>query len=232
MTPLKARPISESLTIAGPVGDLQALLDASPGEHARQAGGVKTTHVAVICHPHPLYGGTMTNKVVHMLAKSFNELGVPAVRFNFRGVGASAGTYDEGNGETDDAVAVLDWAAAKWPHAGLWLAGFSFGGAVAIKAAVRRDVVRLVTVAPAIQRVAVDAAKLPTCPWLLIQGDKDELVNCTDVQQWAGSLQSPPQLAVLPGVDHFFHGRLNDLRDAVIHWVGQGQTVEPERNDA
>ena len=161
----------------------------------------------------------MTNKVVHMLAKSCNDLGLPAVRFNYRGVGASAGSYDEGNGETDDAVAVLDWVRDRWPDAGLWLGGFSFGGSVAIRASLRREVRRLITVAPAIQRVAVDSAKLPDCPWLLVQGDDDELVDAAETQRWVATLASPPDLVMLHGVQHFFHGRMNDLRQVVLDWV-------------
>jgi uncharacterized protein len=206
-----ARPAAESVTIAGPAGSLEALLETPAG-----ADG---SRVAVICHPHPVYGGTMTNKVVHMLAKACNELGLPSVRFNYRGVGASAGTYDEGNGETDDAVAVLDWAQARWPHAGLWLGGFSFGGAVAIRAAVMREVRRLITVAPAIRRVAVDNASLPACPWLVVQGDEDELVDPADIQRWVTTLPAPPELVMLQGVQHFFHGRMTDLRQVVIDWV-------------
>ena len=206
-----ARPTTETLIVPGPAGRLEALLD-SP----QNADGAS---VAVVCHPHPLYGGTMTNKVVHTLAKAFNELGISAVRFNYRGVGASEGKYDEGNGETDDALAVIDWAMQRWPKARLWLAGFSFGGPVAIRAAVRRNADRLVTVAPAIQKVAVDASNLPQIPWLLLQGDKDELVDAEEVQRWVNTLQRPPQLLLLPGVDHFFHGRLNELRDAVLSWA-------------
>src|SRR6188472_4665225 len=101
------RPLSESLFIPGPGGPLEAIVE-TPAEVVPQA-------VAVICHPHPVYGGTMTNKVVHMLAKSCNELGLAAVRFNYRGVGASEGVYAEGDGETDDAVAVLDWTRERWP---------------------------------------------------------------------------------------------------------------------
>lgn len=216
MNPTPARPVTTAVSIQGPSGDLEALLD-SPVE-ARGVDVNAVAAAAVICHPHPQFGGTMTNKVVHTLAKSFNELGVPAVRFNYRGVGASAGSYDEGNGETDDAVAVLDWARERWPQAELWLGGFSFGGAVAIRAAVRRDVRRLVTVAPAITRVAVDDANLPQCPWLLVQGDSDELVDCEEVLAWVRSLRAAPHLAVLAGVDHFFHGKLNDLREAVLQW--------------
>lgn len=214
MSPNAARPVAESLSIAGPAGNLEALLE-SP------VGTAQPTQVAVICHPHPLHGGTMTNKVVHMLAKSCNELGVPAVRFNYRGVGASAGQYAEGIGETDDAIAVIDWAKSRWPAAQVWLGGFSFGGAVAIRAAVRRDTQRLVTVAPAIRRVAVDESDLPKCPWLLVQGDRDELVDAADVQHWAQGLVNPPELALLPGVDHFFHSRLNELREVVLKWARQ-----------
>lgn len=209
-----ARPVTESLSIAGPAGNLEGLLEM-PAAAAQRA------RVAVICHPHPVYGGAMTNKVVHMLAKSFNELGVSAVRFNYRGVGASSGKYDAGNGETDDTVAVIDWVKSRWPDAELWLGGFSFGGAVAIRAAVRREARRLVTVAPAIQRVAVDAAELPQCPWLLVQGDRDELVDAADIQRWVQTLAAPPELALLPGVDHFFHGRLNELREVVLQWARQ-----------
>ena len=121
------RPTTERTTITGPAGSLEALLEIPAG-----ADG---SRVAVICHPHPVYGGTLTNKVVHMLAKAFNERGVPALRFNFRGVGASAGRYDEGEGETQDALAAIDWALQRWPGAGLWAAGFSFGGAIAVRPA-------------------------------------------------------------------------------------------------
>ena len=205
------RPLSETLTIPGPAGPLEAIVDIPPD--------TAVTSVAVICHPHPLYGGTMTNKVAHMLAKSCNELGLAAVRFNYRGVGASAGAYAEGDGETDDAVAVLEWAQQRWPDAGRWLGGFSFGGAVAVRAAVRHEVRRLITVAPAIQRVHVDTAHLPTCPWLIVQGDEDELVDAKEIQQWASSLSVRPDVVMLPGVQHFFHGRMNDLRQVVLDWV-------------
>ena len=201
-----------ALTIPGPAGNIEALLDTPTA--------ATTNAVAVICHPHPLHGGTMTNKVVHTLAKAFNDVGAPAVRFNYRGVGASEGTYDEGNGETQDALAVLDWAAQRWPGAQVWLGGFSFGGAVAIRAAVASSrVSRLVTVAPAIRRVSVDANALPQCPWLIVQGDRDELVDPADIQQWSRALPVQPRLTMLSGVEHFFHGRLNDLRTTVVSWL-------------
>ena len=207
-----SRPHVERLSIAGPSGNLEGMLE-TPVD-------ADSSHVAVICHPHPVYGGTMTNKVVHMLAKAFNELGVPAIRFNYRGVGASAGVYDEGRGETLDTLAVVHWAQARWPQARIWLGGFSFGGAVALRTAAQIQPARLVTVAPAIQRVDVTRVQLPQCPWLVVQGDADELVNAQEVQAWAQSLTPPPDFVLLSGVDHFFHGRLNELRDAVVRWIG------------
>lgn len=207
---------SQSITIPGPAGTIEALLDTQASAAANA--------VAVICHPHPLHGGTMTNKVVHTLSKAFNDAGAPAVRFNYRGVGASAGTYDEGNGETQDALAVLDWAAQRYPDAQLWLGGFSFGGAIAIRASVAysraSSIARLVTVAPAIRRVTVDSSTLPRCPWLIVQGDRDELVDAADIQQWVRALPAQPRLEMLSGVEHFFHGRLNDLRTTVVSWLG------------
>ena len=203
---------TRTLQIPGPAGTLEALLDEPASLSSPQS-------VAVICHPHPLYGGTMTNKVVYSLAKAFNEAGIVAVRFNYRGVGASTGTYDDGNGETADALAVLEWAAQRWSGARLCLGGFSFGGAVAIRAAAARDVARLVTIAPAIRRVSVDESSLPQCPWLIVQGDQDELVDPNDIQQWAQALPESPSLVMLNGVEHFFHGRLNELRQAVVRWL-------------
>ncbi|HEY5810602.1 MAG TPA: alpha/beta fold hydrolase [Povalibacter sp.] len=214
MSSLPQRPLIETVSIPGPAGRLEAIVETSQD--------VPLKGVAVICHPHPQHGGTMTNKVVHMLAKACNELGVVAVRFNYRGVGASEGSYDEGNGETDDAVAVLDWAANRWSGSSLWLGGFSFGGAVAIRAAVQRQVQRLITVAPAIQRVAVDPTNLPTCPWLLVQGDRDELVAVEEIREWVARLATPPEVVILSGVEHFFHGRMNDLRASVIEWTKRG----------
>jgi alpha/beta superfamily hydrolase len=211
------RPQLEKLSLAGPAGNLEGMLE-TPQD-------ADVSRIAVVCHPHPVYGGTMTNKVVHMLAKSFNELGVATVRFNYRGVGASDGAFDDGRGETLDTLAVIRWAQERAPDAKLWLAGFSFGGAVALRAAAQIRPERIVTVAPAIQRVDVSRIALPSYPWLLVQGDQDELVNAAEVQAWVATLDPKPELAVLPGVDHFFHGRLNELRDVVVRWV-QATKVE------
>ncbi len=204
-------PMPESLSISGQAGTLEALLEAP--------AGASVTNVAVVCHPHPQHGGTMQNKVVHMLARTFQERGTPTIRFNYRGVGGSAGEYDEGRGETEDAVSVLDYAAERWPGAELWLAGFSFGGAVAFRAATRRPVKRLVMAAPAIQRVAGDQSQLPSCPWLIVQGDQDEVIDPALVADWVTALPRKPDFVMLPGVGHFFHGRLDDLRSTVRTWL-------------
>jgi len=202
-------PPREALTLDGPAGRLEALLDTPPGPLAAAVG--------VVCHPHPQHQGTMLNKVVHTLSRALNDLSIPAVRFNFRGVGASEGAYADGIGETQDVLAVAEWAKARFGGADLWLAGFSFGAAVAIRAAVSTTCAQLITVAPPVARMArlLDGAG-PACPWLLIQGTADEVVAAGDVQDWVRQLGSPPELVLLPDVDHFFHGRLTLLRDTVV----------------
>lgn len=195
----------KSLLIDGPSGVLEALLEEA---------GADAGHFAVICHPHPLHGGTMHNKVVYMLARTFLERGMPALRFNYRGVGASAGTYDDGRGETDDALAVLHWARQRWPKAHWVLAGFSFGALVALRAALVASPRYLVSVAPPAARLTEPLSR-PDCPWLIVQGDADEVVDYREVIDWAGRFDPPPTVRVLAGGDHFFHGRLHELRAVV-----------------
>jgi hypothetical protein len=174
----------------------------------------------VVCHPHPLGGGTLDNKVVHTVARVMQELGLPTLRFNFRGVGASAGKFDDGAGETDDALAVIDWGRERWPHAALWLAGFSFGAYVALRASERRKAQRLITIAPTVQRFQFAALRAPAGPWLIVQGDQDEIVACEAVVAWAKSLSPPPRVAILQGAGHFFHGRLQELKEVIVEHVG------------
>ena len=194
--------------IQGPVGVLEVLAEKPDRE--------RVVAVAVICHPHPLHGGTMSNKVVHQLARSFGYLGAISVRFNFRGVGASEGRFDQGEGELDDLLAVADWASQRWPGHPLWLAGFSFGGYIAIKAAQHLAPRWLVTVAPAINYFPDQVHEIPEMPWLLIQGEDDDIVPVEQVLQWRRTLKYRSRLALLPGAGHFFHGRLNELRQTVI----------------
>jgi uncharacterized protein len=204
-------PVPTPLVIAGPTGDLEALLEVP-----QEAVG---DEYAVVCHPHPLHGGTLHNKVVHTLARSFHELGMPTLRFNYRGVGASGGAYDHGRGETDDALAVIEWGARRWPGAAVSLAGFSFGALVVLRAAQRVTATRVVCVAPPVARPEASAVAPPSCPWLIVQGDADEIVDHRQVAAFAARSSPPPTLRVLAGVDHFFHGRLRELQAAVLDFV-------------
>ena len=143
----------------------------------------------------------------------------PAIRFNFRGVGTSEGRHDEGRGEVEDALAVIAHGRARWPQAALWLGGFSFGGAVAALAAPAAQPARLVLVAPGITKIDVTQVAPPACPWLIVQGDADEVVPAPVVLGWAATLKPPPRVTVLAGAGHFFHGRINELRDAVLDFM-------------
>ena len=146
---------AESLVLRGPAGDLEARLDFPPPAPAVDPAAPAAC--AVVCHPHPLFGGTLSNKVVHTLARTFNDAGMPSLRFNFRGVGASAGTHDGGPGEVQDALAAVRYCRERWPQARLWLAGFSFGAAVAIRASMAAAPAGLVAVAPAVDRMDIGA---------------------------------------------------------------------------
>jgi alpha/beta superfamily hydrolase len=197
---------AEPVRIAGPAGALEALVElpAAP----------QPARVAVICHPHPLHGGTLTNKVVYTLARALQARGAVAVRFNYRGVGASEGQYDGGVGEVEDALAAVAYAAERWPASSLILAGFSFGANVVLRAATRSAPEWLICVAPAVAMLR-GPLEPPKCPWLIVQGDADEIVDASQVQRWAAGFTPPPQLHMLEGVGHFFHGRLHELGELV-----------------
>jgi alpha/beta superfamily hydrolase len=175
--------------------------------------------VAVICHPHPLHQGTMQNKVVTTLSRAFAHLGAVAVRFSFRGVGSSAGSYADGVGERDDALAVVDWSRGRWPGARVYLGGFSFGAATALSIAARAGPQGLVTVAPPVARLPPDFM-VPSCRWLLVHGAADEVVPMQPVVTWARALERPPEIVVLDGVGHYFHGQLRAVTDAVTAFFG------------
>ena len=206
--------ISERMTLDGPAGALQSIVE--------DLGPAATTACAVVCHPHPLYGGTMDNKVVVTAARALQEAGVSTIRFNFRGVGTSAGTYDEGRGESEDAAAVADYAMRRWPRVPLISVGFSFGSYVALKLALARRAARLITIAPAVTRFGFADLARPDCPWLVVQGDADEVIDPRAVIDWAQSLQPAAHLVVLPGVGHFFHGKLGELKDILSAEIRSG----------
>lgn len=198
---------TEFLLQEGPAGPLEVAIDRPEGV---------SRGAAVIAHPHPLHGGTLTNKVVQMMARAYVIAGFTAVRFNFRGVGKSGGVYDEGRGELDDLLAVV---AVQAPDGPLSLAGFSFGAFVTSHAVVRlqgeRDLRHVVLVGVATSRFQVaDVAKELHGQTLIIHGDQDDTVPLPSVMDWARPQTLP--VLVVPGVGHFFHGQLPLLRDLVL----------------
>ncbi len=204
----RKRPTARRVELAGAGGAIECLVE--------QVESGASGAVAVICHPHPLYGGSMDNKVVHTVSRALHHLHISTVRFNFRGVGKSQGTHDEGRGETDDALIVADWACAELGGDELWLAGFSFGAWVALRAAARTDCAQLISIAPPVRRFAIMEEAQPACPWLIVQGSADELVSCEAVIDWVNQLQPGPELVVLPDADHFFHRALTVLKNTLI----------------
>jgi alpha/beta superfamily hydrolase len=201
---------AEFLTLAGPAGQIEAKLEFPDDTAGTPAA------FGVACHPHPLYGGAMDNKVTHTLARAMNECGAPCFRFNFRGVGASAGAFDDGRGEADDLAAVVAEGRRRFPGAALWLGGFSFGAYVALRAARTLNPVKLAAVAPPVSRFEFGSLASPDCEWMLAQGDADDVVDPQAVLAWAAEQPRKPTLHVLAGAGHFFHGRLHELKPLLI----------------
>lgn len=200
------------LRLTGPAGAIELLADVPEPQVAR-AGS------AIVCHPHPLHGGSMHNKVVVILERSLRELGLRTVRFNFRGIGASEGEFDEGRGETLDLLAVAEWLRKVRPHDALWLAGFSFGSYVALLAARHLPVKQMISIAPPVGRWDFSAAIAPPCPWLIVQGEDDDVVEPQAVFNWVDAMPDKPALVRMPETGHFFHRRLMDLRGVIKNGV-------------
>jgi alpha/beta superfamily hydrolase len=206
---------NERSTIAGPAGAL---------EIAQNIPETPPRGIALVAHPHPLQGGTLDNKVAQTLAKTFFALGYAAIRFNFRGVGRSEGTFDQGRGETADALVVLEFARARFDEPGralpVVLAGFSFGSYVQTVVAQSVEAERLVLVGPAVGRFAIGAVPADT---IVIHGEEDDVVPLADVFAWARPQALP--VVVFPGCGHFFHGRLLHLQAVITGmWHTAGQT--------
>jgi alpha/beta superfamily hydrolase len=190
--------------IAGPAGALEVAFNEPAGS---------PRGIALVAHPHPLQGGTLDNKVAHTLAKTFAGLGYVSVRFNFRGVGKSEGAFDEGAGETDDALAALEFARHEFPVMAQQppvLAGFSFGSFVQSRVAQAVPPERMVLIAPAVMRFAVENVPADT---IVVHGDQDDVVALADVLTWARPQHLP--VIVFPGCGHFFHGRLVQLQSLI-----------------
>jgi alpha/beta superfamily hydrolase len=187
--------------IAGPAGTLEVAFNV-PDDAVRG--------VALVAHPHPLQGGTLDNKVVQTLAKTFAALGYAATRFNFRGVGKSEGQFDDGIGETDDALAALAAAKVEFGDLPVVLAGFSFGSYVQTRVAQVITAERVVLVGPAVKRFPIEVVPSDT---IVIHGEEDDVVALADVLDWARPQQLP--IIVFPGCGHFFHGRLPQLQRVI-----------------
>ncbi|MBC8028094.1 MAG: alpha/beta hydrolase [Steroidobacteraceae bacterium] len=200
---------AEVLSLAGAAGPIETKLEVDD-----EFTGTPAVF-GVACHPHPLFGGTMDNKVTHVLARTMVECGAPTFRFNFRGVGASAGKFDNGRGETDDLVALVEEGRRRFPGAALWLGGFSFGAFVALRGAARVAPVKFVAVAPPVARFELGEVANPDCDWMLAQGDADDVVPPDAVLAWAAQQARKPRLHVLAGAGHFFHGKLHELKPLI-----------------
>ncbi|MCW8398494.1 alpha/beta hydrolase [Legionella sp. PATHC038] len=204
-------PGEHALFLQGAVGKLEAVLTVPEQNNS--------VFIAFLGHPHSLQGGTMNNKVVTTLARVFKELGIPSIRFNFRGVGQSDGNYDAGLGESEDMlVLVREWQKEQ-PEKKLIFAGFSFGSYVAYRAASQSDAKLLITVAPAIHHYNYGEFNPAPYPWLIVQGDEDEVVPPHLVFEFAA--QAHPELPVIRFVNtgHFFHGKLIELKAKLIEYI-------------
>lgn len=208
MNPTTFPPAAGALTLFGDAGRIEAVVEQPAAALARDA-------VAVVCHPHPLHGGTMTNKVVTSCERALRDLGCSTLRFNFRGVGASDGEFDDGIGEGHDLVRICDWVRTTRPGALLVLAGFSFGAFVSMARAadIRPD--QLISIAPPVGRWDLAGFRHPHCRWLVLQPDADEVVDAAQVFAWVAQLQPAPSLVRFADTSHFFHGQLLALRAAI-----------------
>lgn len=209
-----------SLFLDGPVGRLEALLNA---------GADNATHAALVCHPHPLFGGTLHNKVVFHTMKALSSFGFLVLRFNFRGAGLSQGEHDRGDGEVEDVRTALDWLDAEF-HLPLMFAGFSFGAAVGLRAACADPRVRAVIgvgtpVGPVVAESEVprtytfDFLRDCTKPKLFVSGARDQFGPRAKLEELVGSVPEPKKLVMIEGADHFFEGRLRELRETIEAWV-------------
>lgn len=198
--------------VEGPAGLLEALLQ----EHEAH----EHTLTAVVCHPHPLFGGTLHNKVVHRVASTLHGLGAAVLRFNFRGVGKSAGSFDRGEGELDDARAALAFMRARYPEARRWVAGFSFGSWVASRlAAGSPDVERLILIAPPVHTQTFEEMATYAAPKLVVQGLADDICKPENLAKVYPGWAEPKRLLQVAGATHFFDKHLAELAQAILEGI-------------
>lgn len=198
------------IAITGPAGQLEAV-------HSTPTA-TSIPYTGIVCHPHPLHDGTMNNKVVHTIVKSFRDLGIQTIRFNFRGVGNSEGKFDNGIGETEDVLSVIQWVQQSFPDHNICLSGFSFGAYVSLRAATRTPVKLLVSVALPVTHIGTHDL-IPSCPWIIVHGEHDELFAIQDLVDWVATIKPSPELILIPDASHFFHGKLIELRNELMKAV-------------
>lgn len=203
--------------IPAPHGRLEGLLRLpEEEEHAPRLA-------AVVCHPHPLYGGTMHNKTVFRLATALNEVGIPTLRFNFRGVGLSTGSHDEGRGEQDDVRSALDELERRFPDVALAVAGFSFGAWVGLRVGCGEERVKqLVGVGVPVASLSVDQMASCSKPKLIVQGALDQYGPEAELRAWFAGIAAPRHLEVIPGADHFLTEHLDELEQAIVRYFKEG----------
>ena len=203
--------------IAGPAGPLEALLDEPAGEPRA---------VAVFGHPHPLHGGTMHTKALYQAAKAMPRIGVAALRFNFRGVGRSAGTFDSGPGEQEDFKAAIAFVSERFPDLPVWAAGMSFGSWVAMTVGAQDSRVSLLLgIAPPVDRYDFDALRTCTLPKFLIHGEEDELISIKEIRRFYSHIPEPKELVTIEHADHLFEGKTTMVGDAVEGLLADFNTV-------
>lgn len=202
-----------SLFLEGPAGRLEALLNA---------GEADARYAALVCHPHPLYGGTMHNKVVYQAAKALHRRGVPVLRFNFRGTGLSEGEHDGGRGEQEDVRAALDYLAAAFPGRPILLAGFSFGAWVGLRVGCQdARVAELIGLGLPVDNSDMSYLRQCAKPKLIVQGGNDQYGSRANVEALFQTMAEPKRLVVVEGADHFFTGRLDEVGAAIGAWLDE-----------
>ena len=222
---LKLMDLKGNTFFEGPAGRIEAIL---------KEPAAPVTRAAIVCHPHPLFGGTMHNKVVYRIARAFEDAGFAVFRFNFRGAGRSAGEHDYGQGEQDDLRAAIKFIEEKYPAAEIWLAGFSFGAAVMLRGACGDPRIRAI-VAAGVPVSKYDLTHIVECnlPKLFVQGSLDEYGAVEDLERLFATLDEPKQLRIIEGADHFFEGHLAEVADAVSEFiVSVTSTAQQETSQA
>lgn len=213
-----------TILLPGPAGNIETRFQ-EPLDNAAD-------HIGIICHPHPLHGGTMNNKVVTTLARTFKELNMINIRFNYRGVGQSEGSYDHGIGETQDALSIIEWAHHQWPDKKIWLAGFSFGSYITLRAAAeisdslqkQKIITQLITIAPAVNH-ADFSGLASNIPWIVVIAEQDTVVAANEIRDWLKTVKPSPDILTFPDATHFFDGQLVSLRERLIKKLSHAHTL-------